>query len=455
MLQKGASILRQSDESALSIVPSRFSSRLSSIIGNSSQISLESAELVYQQLTIDDDLFTTRVYKRNYRHPLLLLRKNNNGLSLRKETLTRSSDSVRTIDAEVSERNESVSLLQDQLDSDSVPRAQWNTRGLYWTACDSIDGPAVTPPLHFYLKNIELYQIKIFISRITTGVLYDILRLTGKDRRIWRTCLLLEACHQIRDDLVKILLLQDPTIIDGLWREVPKYGVIGTHSPLQLAVELDHPGLVRLLLDKGASHDAIKPKSWAVVQQAWTKGGSQAAEALISSTKESILFLAADSLKFRMVDVLLEKGIYVNAKAPEGPDSLNRTALHRVVMHIARGSCDCGRSNTVDELCYGVQTLEVLLSHGADWRARDSDGNNVYHLAARCAISVSSCLQIVLQDIFPDYAKTSLDTRNVYGHTPGEIDCACANIFMPQLHSPDIAKFRMTRLEVPMKLTKI
>lgn len=98
MLQEGASVLRQSDESALSIVPSRLSSRLSSIIGSSSQVSLESAELVYHQLTIDDDLFTARVYKRNYRHSLMLFKKNK-GLALQKQLLTPSSDSVHTIDS--------------------------------------------------------------------------------------------------------------------------------------------------------------------------------------------------------------------------------------------------------------------------------------------------------------------------------------------------------------------
>ena len=74
-LQNGAELLRKSDESAYTIVPSHMSSRLSSIHSNHSHLSIQSAELIYRELSIDDDLFTARVYKRNYGHPSLVLRK--------------------------------------------------------------------------------------------------------------------------------------------------------------------------------------------------------------------------------------------------------------------------------------------------------------------------------------------------------------------------------------------
>lgn len=69
MLDQGAALLRKSDESAYSIVPSRKSW---SIKDRSSQESFESAELTYRQLNMDDDLFTSRVYKRNYRNPRMV-----------------------------------------------------------------------------------------------------------------------------------------------------------------------------------------------------------------------------------------------------------------------------------------------------------------------------------------------------------------------------------------------
>lgn len=51
---------RKSDESAYSIVPSRMS-----------QVSFESADLVYQRLSFEDDLFTATIYKRNYGNTLI------------------------------------------------------------------------------------------------------------------------------------------------------------------------------------------------------------------------------------------------------------------------------------------------------------------------------------------------------------------------------------------------
>lgn len=58
--------LRKSDESAFSIVPSRLSL---STHRNGSKNSVESAELVYQPWNFENELFTARVYKRNYRIP--------------------------------------------------------------------------------------------------------------------------------------------------------------------------------------------------------------------------------------------------------------------------------------------------------------------------------------------------------------------------------------------------
>ena len=78
LLQRSEKILLKSDESAYSIVPSRESSlraRDSRISRTSrireSRISIESSELVYRRLSFEDDLFTARVYKRNYRNGLI------------------------------------------------------------------------------------------------------------------------------------------------------------------------------------------------------------------------------------------------------------------------------------------------------------------------------------------------------------------------------------------------
>lgn len=68
-LDVGLQVFRKSDESAFSIVPSRTSIRTRD---TESLLSFESRRsLVYRELTIDSDLFTARVYKRNYRNALI------------------------------------------------------------------------------------------------------------------------------------------------------------------------------------------------------------------------------------------------------------------------------------------------------------------------------------------------------------------------------------------------
>jgi hypothetical protein len=73
-------VFRKADDSVLSIIPSRLSSRLSSrrvvadndaasFISKTSIKSRLSIELRYIPFSFDNDLFTSYVYKRNYRLP--------------------------------------------------------------------------------------------------------------------------------------------------------------------------------------------------------------------------------------------------------------------------------------------------------------------------------------------------------------------------------------------------
>ena len=70
LLKKKEKAFKASDESAYSIVPSRMSSHMSmSTRSQDSVLTIESQELVYYPFSFEDDLFTARVYKRNYRNP--------------------------------------------------------------------------------------------------------------------------------------------------------------------------------------------------------------------------------------------------------------------------------------------------------------------------------------------------------------------------------------------------
>ncbi|KAL8644603.1 MAG: hypothetical protein Q9210_007171 [Variospora velana] len=73
-LSENLQIIRKSDESAYTIVPSRVSIISRSLLTheNGSLHSLESDKsLVYHELSVDDELFKSRVYKRNYRNRVI------------------------------------------------------------------------------------------------------------------------------------------------------------------------------------------------------------------------------------------------------------------------------------------------------------------------------------------------------------------------------------------------
>lgn len=87
LLDDGWTTFQKSEESAYSIVPTKWSR---SISDSASILSFESDKsLIYRQLSIDNELFTARVYKRNYRTPQissLLLQYKIQQLSIQKVT---------------------------------------------------------------------------------------------------------------------------------------------------------------------------------------------------------------------------------------------------------------------------------------------------------------------------------------------------------------------------------
>ncbi len=73
LIDEAEPMLRRSDESACSIVPSRMSSRVSKSNNRNSAggTSIASVEMTYRRLSFENELFTATAYKRNYRNPLI------------------------------------------------------------------------------------------------------------------------------------------------------------------------------------------------------------------------------------------------------------------------------------------------------------------------------------------------------------------------------------------------
>ncbi|KAL8994878.1 MAG: hypothetical protein Q9169_005276 [Polycauliona sp. 2 TL-2023] len=73
LLAKGQEVFRKSDESAYSIVPSGPPDSIRTRLSRWSSMRSEKS-LAYHELSIDNDLFTARVYKRNYRNTAVIPR---------------------------------------------------------------------------------------------------------------------------------------------------------------------------------------------------------------------------------------------------------------------------------------------------------------------------------------------------------------------------------------------
>ena len=104
----------KSDESAFSIVPSRLSSRLSISTGQTSRPNSASGHMnmTYHQLSFEDDLFTARVYKRNYRNARLQ-RLERREFDPDHKDVSKTSDSDNdTINPEGSRRQNNVSFVK-------------------------------------------------------------------------------------------------------------------------------------------------------------------------------------------------------------------------------------------------------------------------------------------------------------------------------------------------------
>jgi len=74
LVQESEKKFQKSDESAYSIVPSWMSSRMSTSTHRTAKREsfMSEKDMVYQRLSFENDLFTARVYKRNYRSPMIL-----------------------------------------------------------------------------------------------------------------------------------------------------------------------------------------------------------------------------------------------------------------------------------------------------------------------------------------------------------------------------------------------
>ena len=366
---------------------------------------MESAELVYRQLTVDDDLFTARVYKRNYRHPsmkFLLKTHPPTSLQIRKRPSTETV-ATETLDHQVQRASsESQSIIShDREESNSqplhstratllktvygvhIPGSSWvSSLSDSTTRENTIFGPAVSIDLVYVYLNRKPEQSRNLaesVSQCQPDHLVHLLRLLGWEFNHWKRVYLAEACNQKKVDLAQVLLDDDQTlrhkIMPPFRRWYPDDGAQSyAHSKYLnvFASELLLTELGKITLTKAVVRVQLNKVS--------SERQRQRANALLPyglPAEHNLLLAAAYKQDWNSVDVLLKDGVDVNAKFEDGNTCLLKMALTLLSSDQPTSS----GSHVIPVL----KVMKLLLNLGGDMKATTHDGDNFFHLIAQHA----------------------------------------------------------------------
>ena len=434
LLRKKEKAFRASDESAYSIVPSRMSSHMSvSTRSRDSVLTIEGQELVYCPLNFEDDLFTARVYKRNYRNPWInslvklhwgkkkeerrvptaKTEASEDGQSLLSSLTGTTTPTIMSLDvSQPWPSNQEISLrdLRPVSPSPPLPGTVPSTfeknasvdSGLQKGAMDSsikamhpaegqpnIFGAISPAPGHISQRDDESnvavarpspaleaqYEMKFLLLAVEEGKLDKVKTLINQGAQVNPhpviniPPLYFAICKH--DVPMTELLVQEGANCEEEWRGTP---------PIHQACKDEDIKIVRLLLDAGASVNSLD-----ALQQ-------QPLHVVLSSQASSD---DTDLLR----DLLISRGADVNALTQAGETPLHLTCKYANVGHV-RALLACGANpNSTDEdgrtalhiLALNVRvplyhyedypaTFRLLHEHGAKHEAEDEIGDTPFHL---------------------------------------------------------------------------
>ena len=324
----------KSDESSFSIVPSNMSSRLSMSTdrtGRRDSIS-SNASMVYRRLSFEDDLFTARVYKRNYRSPRLQRLLASEHQDYRVTTTSRGDkgkNKNRTADltaGSFSEVATDVEIFSDPADTNArLPTPEGNTVStgisiLTEKRRPSLERSARSPTPDPYMQLVEACE------RGDNSRVVELLRFENAEARIL---------------LRNTWKLVSESGASGITDRYP--GILLHFCPVYEAVSSGQTEVMRTLLKCAESDIDIgqiiekeiggrDPGRWRPLHVATKKGHLQ------------------------MVEFLLEYGAYVN----------QRTRYGTRAIHLAAG-------------IGSMEILVALIAAGADINCADQDGRQPLH----------------------------------------------------------------------------
>ena len=361
--------LRDSNSSSRSIVPSHMPSRLSGSTGTrDSNISNISVDLAYRPLRFENELFTARVYKRNYRNsamfsgnssmfPLSHKRARSSNGMLEDSKTSLSSDSTLLKILLTEEPNIHFALLK-AVESRNVDYARVLLAHGARLSDPCSDSPWTN--LHFAASRGDLKLTKFLLQACSDVTVHTI----GGMQAIH------VACKAGSLDVIQELHANGATI--------DCENDCGFQPLHIVANEISAPSVIRWLISKGANIDAqtktaFKESALQLARRkSWLRDNVDvlrdlgAKETLESSPLRSPLHQAVLSRFHRHVVELLEEGADPNFRDAENGST--------AILLFASAISDGAHEKTDDWTMFGR-----LLERGADIKAKDNMGNQVLH----------------------------------------------------------------------------
>ena len=291
-----------SDESAYSTVPSRMSMSIYTGRTTDSGASKNGDDLVYKPLTFENELFTARVYKRNYRTPILrrLFKGTEQKTSEKTRARTVAQKSAEDHEGSGAENFTIQELQLAQLQHTKAHNAEPSIS--FAEACEQGNAEIVET----FLKSGQDVHAGILEPRGYDGLLdLSAIHVAAKRGHV---------------QVVEILLTY------GADRDTPS--CVSRKRPFHLAVEGGHIAMVRYLLDKGT--DIAAP----------------------DDSSAQAIHIAAETGSAGILNFLMDRGAAIDSRMTGGAQPL----------HVA--STTPGRVDVIKSLCRHGADTEAQTDHG-------------------------------------------------------------------------------------------
>ena len=310
-----------------------MSSRFSFFSSDSRRQSADSSEVVYQELSIDDELFTAKVYKRNYRNNIMQYR----GKARQSEETLGGNG----IDYQMSK------------EPSAVGRCVWTVNVEYLTLASGLVETTIEGPLTSrwnlahkisLQKNPGLVSFSQyphvckFVEICDLAMISRVLGSTIERFNEWKQCVLYEACKQKNQNLVKALL--DHGVWKDGYRPTGNTARLLKTTPVHVAAYSASVEIVKLLIENTR---LMNPLNWE------------------DNNGYRPLHIACQEGPHAIVALLITAGANVNCLSSYTKDQ----PLHVATRSTANSSI----------------TLSYLLKHKANSRAQTAQGHTALHLA--------------------------------------------------------------------------